>query len=211
MALFFLAMLSTVIYFKDSLKTYLIVVFFAFLIVFLLGLLKYRVSFFLKVAGCLFEKFDFLKPYTKQCKNAISDFSKFLTFRNLLFPVMLSFFIWFVLEILIFYFIIASLNIDLNYFSLALIIAFSAIGVALPSAPSAIGVFHAAVLIGFQLMNYTAEEGLLAATILHLMFSLPVAIVALIIYMAVKINRTISAKKGTHKWKLLKKEKLNLL
>jgi len=63
-----------------------------------------------------------------------------------------------------------------------LLMAITGLGLALPSAPSGIGVFHAAAISTLLLVGYQYENALIAATVVHLLITLPVIVYALITY-----------------------------
>lgn len=68
--------------------------------------------------------------------------------------------------------------------SVLVLILFGALGVAVPSAPSGLGVFHASMASAFEILGHGWEKGVLYATILHALLNLPLALGALAVYFA---------------------------
>lgn len=91
-------------------------------------------------------------------------------------------FMWYVPAALTYYLFLAFAGIVPTLTAAFVLILFAALGVALPSAPSGIGVFHASVASAFELLGLGWEAGVLYATILHALLYLPLAVSALIIY-----------------------------
>ncbi len=115
-------------------------------------------------------------------ETAMQELSELLRSRQIALAGLLTLAIWFVLEFVFVFLIAGSLQIHLNYQSALLIIACGALSVGLPSAPSGIGVYHAAVMGAFELLGYPAEQGLVAATLLHLANTIPVLVLGGITY-----------------------------
>jgi len=82
-----------------------------------------------------------------------------------------------------YYFSLKAIGLELSLTAMLLLTAMGALGVALPSAPSALGVFHAAVLAAMEAAGYAAETGVVAAVYLHLLTTAPVAAAAGLIYL----------------------------
>ncbi|MCT8332759.1 flippase-like domain-containing protein [Leptospira sp. 85282-16] len=106
--------------------------------------------------------------YEEKLDHHLVEFSSFLKGDKLLKPVLYSIPTW-VLGYAISYFL-AGLLIDMPLkFPEALLFMFlGGMGVAIPSAPSGIGVFHAAIISGFIILGRDPGEGLVYATVVHL-------------------------------------------
>lgn len=109
-------------------------------------------------------------------ESTVHEFSRLLHSRHAVLAALLTLAIWFVLEFVFVTLIAGSTHIQLNYPSALLIIACGALSIGLPAAPAGIGVYHAAVMGAFELLGYPAEQGLVAATFLHLANTVPVLV-----------------------------------
>jgi uncharacterized membrane protein YbhN (UPF0104 family) len=76
------------------------------------------------------------------------------------------------------------LGIEPDLTAVLVLIMFGALGVAVPSAPSGLGVFHASMASAFEILGHGWEKGVLYATILHALLNLPLAAAALSVYFA---------------------------
>lgn len=150
----------------------------------MLALIKYRPQWINNIISLPAIKIHQLYNITLVIKHSVAEFSSFLSWRMILTSFSITCLIWFLLEYLFFNCAVSSIGIDLDYMSTLIVIIFAVLSVAIPSAPSGIGVFHAAVMSAFELLGYSPEDGLIAATILHLLITLPVLLVALIIFLS---------------------------
>jgi uncharacterized protein (TIRG00374 family) len=71
------------------------------------------------------------------------------------------------------FFVLHSLSFDFHLSTAYYILLFQVLGVALPSSPGFIGVYHASVVAGFAALNMTAEHALSAAILMHAAFFFP--------------------------------------
>lgn len=78
--------------------------------------------------------------------------------------------IWLVLYALVFLAIGRLVGVPLAFTDVMLLLFASALGLALPAAPSGVGTFHAAVVSAFVLMDRPAAEGLALAIAAHAVF-----------------------------------------
>jgi len=93
-------------------------------------------------------------------------------------------FMWYVPAAMAYYAFLLFVGIEPTATAVLVLILFAALGVALPSAPSGLGVFHASVASAFELLGYGWESGVLYATVLHAFLNLPLAAAALVVYVA---------------------------
>jgi hypothetical protein len=101
-------------------------------------------------------------------KPHLIDLREYLRFRKLFIPMALSFPTWIGGYSFAYYLLGQWIGIPISYQE-AIFMAFcGAIGVALPSAPSGVGLFHASIISGFVIMGRDAGEGLVYATAVHL-------------------------------------------
>ena len=119
----------------------------------------------LKVLFGLIKQEEF---YLKTLDHHLIEFSEFLKGRKLIWPLMITFPTWLFGYALSYWFTSQMIGIHLDYPEILLIMFVGALGVAIPSAPSGIGVFHASVIYGFLLLGRASDEGFVFATVIHL-------------------------------------------
>jgi uncharacterized protein (TIRG00374 family) len=93
-------------------------------------------------------------------------------------------FMWYVPVALSYGAFLLFLGIEPDLTAVLVLIMFGALGVAVPSAPSGLGVFHASMASAFEILGHGWEKGVLYATILHALLNLPLAAAALSVYFA---------------------------
>jgi glycosyltransferase 2 family protein len=136
-------------------------------IVISLYLLKYQNSFLDSVLHKVFSLVKKEKIYENHIKTHLTDMQNFLTFKILSKPLLATVIMW-VFYSATYFFIGKVLNIELSWTETTLCIFFGAISLAVPSAPSGIGVFHASIISSFIVMGKLDSHGLIFATSIHL-------------------------------------------
>ncbi len=131
-----------------------------------LGLLLNRLLARLPIAG----------QFAERQESHLHEFSRLLRSRVVVLAALLTLVMWFLLQFVFVALIAASLHMQLGYPAALLVIACGALSIGLPSAPAGIGVYHAAVMGAFELLGYAPEQGLIAATLLHLLNTIPVLV-----------------------------------
>lgn len=94
----------------------------------------------------------------------------------------ISLLIWLVLYPAFYWTAFRIAGVDPGFFDSILILAFATMGTSLPTAPSAIGVYHAAVVTALGLLGIGPDMGLVLATWMHLMVLVPIVSVAILIH-----------------------------
>jgi len=113
----------------------------------------------------------------------ILDIAEFLSFQSFFKPFLITITLWLFFYTGGYLCIAYLLGIEINYLQALFLIFLGAMGVAIPSAPSGIGVFHASIVSGFVIMGKTASQGLVYATILHLSQFILLSTVSLVFYL----------------------------
>lgn len=99
----------------------------------------------------------------------ISELSRFLGWKTLAFPLLITVPTW-TLGYAITYLLESHLiGIPLSYSQTLFMVFCGAMGVALPSAPSGVGVYHASLISGFILLGLDSTDGFLYAFSVHLL------------------------------------------
>ncbi len=101
-------------------------------------------------------------------KPHLIDLKEYLRFRRLFIPLAISFPTWVGGYTFAYYLLGQWIGIPISYQEAVFMAFCGAIGVALPSAPSGVGLFHASIISGFVLVGRDAGEGLVYATAVHL-------------------------------------------
>ncbi|MBL8019044.1 MAG: flippase-like domain-containing protein [Leptospirales bacterium] len=109
---------------------------------------------------------------------------KFLPSTSFLtYSFLMTAFMWYVPVLLLYGVFLKLVGLEFSVSWSLLLILFAALGVALPSAPSGLGVFHASIASAFELLGYSIEVGLFYATILHALLNIPPALLAIVVYL----------------------------
>jgi uncharacterized membrane protein YbhN (UPF0104 family) len=149
------------------------------------GLIALRI--FLGPMRNLFRKlFSLVKKealYDQKIDHHLIEFSEFLKGRKLIRPVIFSIPTWILGYALSYWLAGQLIGISLGYPEVLLLIFVGAMGVAIPSAPSGIGVFHASVISGFLLLGRDSGEGFVFATVIHLAQFVIITSLAIIFYL----------------------------
>jgi glycosyltransferase 2 family protein len=127
----------------------------------------------------LLGKGDF---YTKHIDVHVEDLGEFLKIKNFIKPLLISFLIWST------YFtthgiVSQMLSLDLTPEEISFVLFSGAMSLALPSAPSGVGVYHASIISAFLIVGRDANAGLVYATALHLVSFISLTSMGLIFYL----------------------------
>ncbi|TGN13379.1 lysylphosphatidylglycerol synthase transmembrane domain-containing protein [Leptospira ilyithenensis] len=126
--------------------------------------------------------------YETKLDHHLVEFSDFLRGDKLIKPLLFCFPTW-ILGYAVNYWVIGKLiGIDFTTLECLLFIFVGAMGVAIPSAPSGIGVFHASMISGFILLGRDPGEGFVYATVAHLTQFVLLTILALVLYFVWTFN-----------------------
>lgn len=97
-------------------------------------------------------------------------------------PTVLTIFLWLTLYAAAYFFGGQLVGVNLSYPEALIVMFAGALGLMVPAAPSGVGTFHASVASSFLLLGRSLAEGLLLATVLHLLFFITIGLPALSIY-----------------------------
>jgi uncharacterized protein (TIRG00374 family) len=111
------------------------------------------------------------------------DLGSVLSVRTLALPAALSLLLW--PAVYPFYYLAAAgfCGIPLGYSEVLVVIFGAAIGLMIPAAPSGIGTYHASVVSAFVLVGRSSAEGLLLATVVHILSFIVYAVPAVLLYL----------------------------
>ncbi|TGN19334.1 lysylphosphatidylglycerol synthase transmembrane domain-containing protein [Leptospira idonii] len=151
----------------------------------ILGLLAIR--YFLEPIRSLFRKlFSIIgkqELYDTRFDHQVVEFSEFLRGDKLAKPLLISLPTW-VCGYAISYWLAGQLiGMEISFLEALLFMFLGGMGVAIPSAPSGIGVFHAALISGFLILGRDSGEGFVYATVVHLTQFVILTILALVFYL----------------------------
>jgi glycosyltransferase 2 family protein len=138
------------------------------------------------------KKEDF---FNKHIDLHLKEFGDFLKIKNFIMPLLFTIPMWMsyffnniIVREMLFY--------DLTFFEIAFILFCGAMSLAIPSAPSGIGVFHASIYTAFLIIGKDGNLGLIYATALHLISFVALTSSGLVFYL-VWIYRRRNSGKGS--------------
>ncbi|MDF3818690.1 lysylphosphatidylglycerol synthase transmembrane domain-containing protein [Leptospira sp. 96542] len=123
------------------------------------------------------EKFD----------HHIIEFSQFLKGHTLFYPVLYSIPTWLCGYAVSYWLAGVLIGLPISFPEALLFMFLGGMGVAIPSAPSGIGVFHAAIISGFIIVGRDPGEGLVYATVVHLTQFIITTSLAVFVYLHSRI------------------------
>ncbi|MEM7183473.1 MAG: lysylphosphatidylglycerol synthase transmembrane domain-containing protein [Spirochaetota bacterium] len=147
-----------------------------------LYLLRFQNAWLHKIAKFLFNKLGREEFFHKHISQHLQELESFLQIKNLLIPLLLTMSIWLFYSI-VYYILPMALGMQFSYEQAVFILFMAAMSMAVPSAPSGIGVFHASVLSGFIILALPEQQGLVFATLAHFFNFLVASLSGLVFYL----------------------------
>ena len=151
-------------------------------ILFSLYLIRFQNEFIQTICKKLFILIKKETFYTSHIESHLIDLKDFLQIKKFISPVILTSLSW-MFYFLNYYFVNSMLGGNLTPVEIVFLLFCGAMSLALPSAPSGIGVFHASIISGFLLLGRDSSYGLLYATALHLLSFIIITLSGLIFYL----------------------------
>jgi uncharacterized protein (TIRG00374 family) len=151
-------------------------------IIFVLYILRFQSELLLKVLNLIGEKFQKKNFLENHVNPHIKDLREFLKVKNFIKPLFYSILMW-ICYIFVHLTSAKMLSLDINLLDIGFLVFCGAMSLALPSAPSGIGVYHASIISGFLLLGKRSEQGLQYATVQHLVTFVCLSITGLIFYL----------------------------
>lgn len=146
-----------------------------------LYLLRYHNRWLRRIMIWFFKKINRTKLYRKHIGTHMVDLEEFLQIKNFIYPVILTVIMW-LMYCVAYYYSIVMLEVDLNLTEMVFILFLGSMSFAVPSAPSAIGVYHASIVSGFLILKKSTQIGLMFATYMHFFIFTTVSGAGLIFY-----------------------------
>ncbi len=150
-------------------------------ILFSLYLIRFQNEFIQLVSTKIFTLAKKENFYKEHIEAHLIDLKDFLQIKKFIYPVILTTISWF-FYFSNYYFVNVMLGGNLSEVEIVFLLFCGAMSLALPSAPSGIGVFHASIISGFLLIGKDSSYGLLYATALHLLSFVNITFSGLIFY-----------------------------
>lgn len=150
-------------------------------ILFSLYLIRYQNKLIQTISLKIFSIAKKEKLYKDHIESHLIDLKDFLQIKTFIFPALLTSISW-IFYFLNYYFVNAMLGGNLDAVEIVFMLFCGAMSLALPAAPSGIGVFHASIISGFILIGKDSNYGLLYATALHLISFVNITFTGLIFY-----------------------------
>lgn len=145
-------------------------------------LVKYFLSLLRSIALKIFSIVGKQSLYETKLDHHLVEFSEFLQGDKLIKPLAYSLPIWVFGYAISYYLAGLLIGMPIRFPEALLFMFLGGMGVAIPSAPSGIGVFHAAIISGFIILGRDPGEGLVYATVVHLSQFLITTILACFAY-----------------------------
>jgi uncharacterized membrane protein YbhN (UPF0104 family) len=133
------------------------------------------------ISGKIFAIIKKEKFYKEHIEEHLIDLKDFLQVKKFIFPAILTMVSWFFF-FSNYYFVNIMLGGNISEVEIVFLLFCGAMSLALPSAPSGIGVFHASIISGFLLISKDTSYGLLYATALHLISFVNITLAGLFFY-----------------------------
>jgi uncharacterized protein (TIRG00374 family) len=134
---------------------------------------------FLSKFAIFFKKEKFYKDHVE---THVIELGEFLKLRNFIIPLLFTIITWFA-YFSTQYLGMLMLGIHLTPVEIVFILFCGAMSLAVPSAPSGIGVYHASIISAFLLLGKDQNEGLVYATALHLISFVALSSSGLVFYL----------------------------
>ncbi|MDX1958970.1 MAG: lysylphosphatidylglycerol synthase transmembrane domain-containing protein [Leptospiraceae bacterium] len=147
-----------------------------------LYLLRFKLEWILKLLVQIASKIGKEKFYKDHVEANLIELSEFLKFKNFTKPLLMTVITWFA-YISTYLIISYMLEIKISVQELVFILFCGAMSLAVPSAPSGIGVFHASVISAFLLLGKDENDGLVFATAIHLISFIALTTSGLVFYL----------------------------
>lgn len=132
-----------------------------------LYVIRYHSEFILKILRYIGQKLNKEEFIEHHLSIHVIEIRDFLNLKNFLYPTLYTVFTW-ASYLLTHKATASTMNMDLGYLELGFLLFCGAISLALPSAPSGIGVYHASIISGFILLGLDSKQGFVFATAQHL-------------------------------------------
>jgi uncharacterized protein (TIRG00374 family) len=145
-------------------------------------LFRFQNSFLRKLLNKISNTIGKQEFYNNHIDIHIVDLGEFLKIKNFIKPLLISLFNW------LFYYITYTiakdmLSLNISTTEIGFILFCGAMSLAVPSAPSGVGVYHASIISAFIIIGKDANEGLVYATALHLISFIALTSTGLIFYL----------------------------
>ncbi len=139
---------------------------------------------FLRAAEWIFRRIGLVSVFETRVRAVLEGLGRGMSVARVLRPLLLTLLLWLGPYVLMYYAVGALLQQEFGYAQILLLVCASAVGNAIPAAPSGVGVLHAALVSAFVVMGRGTSEGLLFAVAAHLLAFLLNALLAIGFYFA---------------------------
>lgn len=148
-----------------------------------LTLIKYANQLICDIGVKVFSLISKEKIFTNSIQPHIVSMKDFLSFKKLSIPVAITVPTWLAGYAVTYYFESYLTGIPLGYMEVLFIVFCGAMGVAIPSAPSGMGVFHVSIVSGFVILGKNSSDGFVFATAVHLIQFVILSLLGLVAYL----------------------------
>lgn len=166
----------------SNISVYVISTSILFGMLFSLYLLRFQNEFLKKIAKKLFQLLKKESFFENHIESHITELETFLRFKKFIRLLILTAGSW-IFYLTNYYLIGKTFGLNLSPIETSFFLFCGAMSLALPSAPSGVGVFHGAIISGFLVLKKDSAQGLVYATALHLSSFFIVTFVGLLFYL----------------------------
>ena len=161
-------------------------------------IIRKRNASLVRAVGWCFARLRSTTIFEERLRANLESLGEGMSISRAAWPLALTLLLWLGPYVLMYFAVGRLLQIDLTYVEVLLLVCASAVGLALPSAPSGVGVLHAALVSAFVVMGRSASEGLLLATAAHMLAVVANGVPAVPLYfvLASRIKRGIASVQG---------------
>lgn len=147
-----------------------------------LYVIRYHSKLILKLLNIIGKKLNKEEFIQHHISSHVIELKEFLNLKNFLYPTLYTTITW-ASYLLTHKATALTINMELGYLELGFLLFCGAISLALPSAPSGVGVYHASIMSGFILLGLDSKQGFIFATAQHLISFVLLSTTGLIFYL----------------------------
>lgn len=172
-------------YHKTSEKSFAVFTFSSLIVLGMLATLyviRYHSNFILQLLDLVGKKLKKEEFIQHHISIHVIELKEFLNLKNFLYPILYTTVTW-ICYLLTHKATALTMNMELGYLELGFLLFCGAISLALPSAPSGVGVYHGSIISGFILLGLDSKQGFIFATAQHLVSFVLLSVSGLIFYL----------------------------
>lgn len=155
------------------------------------AVVKYRGDSLLRCVRPAFRIIGKAAFFDRHAPHLMRDASRNLTVPIMLMPTVMTLAMWLSIHALSYIVAARFVGVTLSYPESLVLLFAGALGLMLPAAPSGVGTFHASIVSAFIFLGRSATEGLLVASVIHLLFFVAFVVPAATLYIRWRTTQNI--------------------